>query len=230
MRILSRAAAVRCRARRDARVEETSLSTAAKQNVGRRPALRLRAPSREFFGRYALVFALAALIVVFSLLRPDTFFTSGNFQSILTTEAVLVILALGVILPLAAGEFDLSVAAVLGFSAGLLAHLTANLDWAIAPALLVTLAAALAIGAVNGLFVVRLGVNSFITTLGIGTVVGGLALAIFGAETIGGIPPSFTDPFRHELGGVQMPVFLALALAVAIWFFLEHTPSGRHLF
>jgi ribose transport system permease protein len=211
-------------------VEETSLSTAAKQTVGRRPALRLRAPSREFLGRYALVFALAALIVVFSLLRPDTFFTTGNFQSILTTEAVLVILALGVILPLAAGEFDLSVAAVLGFSAGLLAHLTANLHWAIAPALLVTLAAALAIGAVNGLFVVRFGVNSFITTLGIGTIVGGLALAIFGAETIGGIPSSFTSPFREKLFGLQVPVYLALALVVVIWFFLEHTPTGRHLF
>jgi ribose transport system permease protein len=211
-------------------VEETSLSTAAKQTVGRRPALRLRVPSREFFGRYALVFALAALIVVFSLLRPDTFFTSGNFQSILTTEAVLVILALGVILPLAAGEFDLSVAAVLGFSAGLLAHLTANLDWAIAPALLVTLAAALAIGAVNGLFVVRFGVNSFITTLGIGTIVGGLALAIFGAETIGGIPSGFTSPFREKLFGLQVPVYIALALVVVIWFFLEHTPAGRHLF
>jgi ribose transport system permease protein len=212
-------------------MEETSVSTAAPTRPRAGPsARRARLPGRAFLGRYALVFVLAALIVVFSVLRPDTFFTTGNFQSILTTEAVLVILALGVILPLAAGEFDLSVAAVLGFTAGLLAHFTADLHWAVLPALLVTLLAALAIGAVNGLFVVRFGVNSFITTLGIGTVVGGLALAIFGAETIGGIPPSFTDPFRKELFGIQTPVFLALGLALVIWFFLEHTPGGRHLF
>jgi ribose transport system permease protein len=212
-------------------MEETSAGTAAPSRpLTGSATTAFGVPGRAFFGRYALVFVLAALIVVFSLLRPDTFFTSGNFQSILTTEAVLVILALGVILPLAAGEFDLSVAAVLGFSAGLLAHLTAELDWAVLPALFVTLLAALAIGAVNALFVVKFGVNSFITTLGIGTVVGGIALAIFGAETIGGIPPSFTDPFREKIFGLQSPVFLALALAVVIWFFLEHTPSGRHLF
>jgi ribose transport system permease protein len=212
-------------------VEETSVRTrAANPALGASAKPGLRVPGRAFLGRYALVFVLAALIVVFSLLRPDTFFTTGNFQSILTTEAVLVILALGVILPLAAGEFDLSVAAVLGFTAGLLAHLTTDLGWSVVPALGLTLVAALAIGAVNGLFVVRFGVNSFITTLGIGTVVGGLALAIFGAETIGGIPTSFTNPFREELFGLQVPVYLALALALVIWFFLEHTPGGRHLF
>ncbi|MFL5838927.1 MAG: ABC transporter permease [Thermoleophilaceae bacterium] len=212
-------------------MEETSVRTrAANPALGASAKPGLRVPGRAFLGRYALVFVLAALIVVFSLLRPDTFFTTGNFQSILTTEAVLVILALGVILPLAAGEFDLSVAAVLGFTAGLLAHLTTDLGWSVVPALGLTLVAALAIGAVNGLFVVRFGVNSFITTLGIGTVVGGLALAIFGAETIGGIPTSFTNPFREELFGLQVPVYLALALALVIWFFLEHTPGGRHLF
>lgn len=212
-------------------MEETSVRTrAANPALGASAKPGLRVPGRAFLGRYALVFVLAALIVVFSLLRPDTFFTTGNFQSILTTEAVLVILALGVILPLAAGEFDLSVAAVLGFTAGLLAHLTTDLGWSVVPALGLTLVAALAIGAVNGLFVVRFGVNSFITTLGIGTVVGGLALAIFGAETIGGIPTSFTNPFREELFGLQVPVYLALVLALVIWFFLEHTPGGRHLF
>jgi ribose transport system permease protein len=185
---------------------------------------------RAFAGRYALVAALVALIVVFSILRPDTFFTTGNFQSILITESVLVILALGVILPLAAGEFDLSIAAVLGFSAGLMAHLTAETGWPVIAALAVTFVAALAVGVANGVFVVLLGVNSFITTLGVGTVVGGLAIAIFGAETIGGVPTSLTDPFRGELFGLDVPVYLAFGLAVVVWFFLEHTAAGRYLF
>lgn len=185
---------------------------------------------RLLLGRYAVVLTLLALIVAFSLLRPDTFFTAATFQSILVTEAVLVILALGVIIPLAAGEFDLSVAAVLGFSAGLLAHLTATLEWSIAAAIAVTLVASLMIGLINGFFVVILRVNSFITTLGMGTIVSGIALAIFGAETIGGIPAALTDPFRAEFLGLDAPVWLALALALALWFFLEHKPGGRHLF
>jgi ribose transport system permease protein len=183
-----------------------------------------------FVGRYAVVLALLALIVVFSILRPDTFFTTGNLQSILITESVLIILALGLLVPLASGEFDLSIASVLGFSAGLLAHLTANEEWAVLPALGVTFLAALLTGVINGLFVVRFGVNSFITTLGVGTVVGGLAIAIFTAETIGGIPSSFSDPFRVEALGLDMPVFLAFGLALAMWYFLQYTPTGRYVF
>jgi ribose transport system permease protein len=196
---------------------------------GPQPAAR-GARIGAFVGRYGVVVALLLLSVVFSLLRPDTFFTTGNFQSILNTESVLVILALGLIVPLASGEFDLSIAAVLGFSAGLLAHLTANEHWAVLPALGVTLLAALLTGVLNGVFVVYFGVNSFITTLGIGTIVGGLAIAIFTAETIGGIPSSFSDPFRVELLGLDMPVFLAFGLALVMWYFLQHTPTGRYVF
>lgn len=185
---------------------------------------------RSFLGRYAVVLALALLIVVFSALRPDTFFTDENFKSILITESVLVILALGVIVPLSAGEFDLSIAAVLGFSSGLFAHLTAQNDWSVLLALLVTFGAALTVGVVNAFFVVIIGVNSFITTLGVGTLLSGLGLAIFTAETIGGVPSSFSDPFREEILGVDTPVFLAVGLALAMWYFLEHTPTGRYLF
>jgi ribose transport system permease protein len=191
-----------------------------------------RSPSavRPLVGRYAVLIALAALVVVFSALRPDTFFTVDNFESILVTEAALLVLALGVIVPLAAGEFDLSIAPVLGLSAGLLAHLTAQAGWAVGPALAVTLLAALAVGLINALFVVGLGVNSFIATLGVGTVAGGIAIAIFGAETIAGLPDSFTDPLRTEIFGIDSAVFLAFALALALWYVFEHTPTGRYLF
>ena len=197
----------------------------------RRPRLNFDiGRARSFLGRYAVVLALGAFIALFSALRPDTFFTVDNFESILITESVLVIMALGLILPLGTGEFDLSVAAVLGFSAGLLAHLTAANDWPVLAALGVTLLAALAVGVVNAIFVVGIGVNSFITTLGVATVVSGLAIAIFGAETIAGIPSSFSDPLREEIFGVDTPVYLAFGLALVLWYFLEHTPTGRYVF
>jgi ribose transport system permease protein len=189
-----------------------------------------RFDTRGLVGRYAVVLALIAMIVGFSVLRPDTFFTRANFESILVTESVLVILALGVTIALAAGEFDLSIAAVVGFSAGLLAHLTSDVGWALAPALLCTFFAAATIGSLNGIFVVGFGVNSFITTLGMGTVVGGLALAIFGAETIGGLPADLTTTIRSEVFGIGISALFALLLAAALWYFLEHTPGGRHLF
>lgn len=185
---------------------------------------------RSFLGRYAIVLALVATVVLFSALRPDTFFTTGNFKTIVVTQSVLVVLALGVTIPLAAGEFDLSVPAVLGFTASLLAHLTAEAGWSPAPALLVCLLVALAVGLANAIFVVHFGVNSFITTLGSGTFVTGIATASVGATTIGGLPKALTDPARTQLLGLDLPVFYALAIAIVLWFVLEHTPPGRYLF
>ncbi len=191
---------------------------------------RHRIDLRGFAGRYAVVLALLLMVVVFSGLRPDTFFTTATLKSILVTQAVLVVLALGLTIALAAGEFDLSVASIVGFSAAFLAYLTAIKGWAVGPAVIMSFVAAVVIGVANATFVVVFGVNSFITTLGTGTLITGLATAITGATTIGNVPSAITTPAREQLLGVDLPVIYALVLVVALWYFLEHTPSGRYLF
>lgn len=185
---------------------------------------------RDLLARYAVVLVLGAMILVFSVLRPNTFFTADNFKSIAVTQSVLLVLALGVVIALAAGEFDLSVASVLGFTGGLLAHLTAVRGWSPGAAVLATFLAALTVGVANGIFVVRFGVNSFITTLGMATLVIGVATAIFGAVTIGGIPEAITDPVRTNVLGLGAPVFYAVGLAIVLWYVFEHTPLGRYVF
>lgn len=193
-------------------------------------ATRGRLDPRRVIGKYAVVFALIVIIVGFSVALPETFFTGANLKQVLLTQAVLVVLALGLAIALAAGEFDLSIAATVGFSASFLAYLTAVSGWAVGPALVVTFLAALAIGSVNALFVVKFGVNSFITTLGMASVIAGVATAITGSTTVGGISKTLTDPASASLFGIGLPVYFAFLLAVAVWYFLEHTASGRHLF
>src|SRR4051812_32836179 len=185
---------------------------------------------RELAGRYAVVGALLLLLVGFSLALPNTFATGANFKQILLTQGALVVLALGLVIVLAAGEFDLSIAAMVGFSASFLAYLTANAGWPVLLALLLTLAVAATVGAINALFVVRFGVSSFITTLGSASLITGLATAITGSTTIGNVPAAITDPATSRLFGIGLPVFYALALVVLVWFFLEQTPAGRNLF
>jgi ribose transport system permease protein len=63
-----------------------------------------------------------------------------------------------------------------------------------------------------------------------GSVVGGVALAIFGAETIGGLPQDLTTVVRAEVLGIGIAAIFAIALGAILWYFLEHTPGGRHLF
>lgn len=202
---------------------------AAPEPTQRRPVLTFWAV-REQLGRYAVVVVLGLMILVFSILRPETFFSVDNFKSIAVTQSVLLVLALGVMVALAAGEFDLSVSAVLGFTGGLLAYLTGIQGWSSGTAVAVTFLGALAVGVANGIFVVGFGVNSFITTLGTATLVIGIATAIFGAITIGGVPEEISDPVRADVLGLGAPFIYALALTVVLWYVLEHTPSGRYLF
>jgi ribose transport system permease protein len=176
------------------------------------------------------VLVLIALIVGFSIGEPTTFATAANFKTIANTQAVLVMIALGVTVALAAGEFDLSVGSVTGFSGAVLAYLTSTHHWSSAAALVLTFAAVAVIGLLNALFVVHFRVNSLITTLGMGTFIGGIAVAIAGNTTIGNLPSAVTTPIGKSIDGVQAPVFLALGLVVVLWYVLEHTPLGRHLF
>jgi ribose transport system permease protein len=116
-------------------------------------------------------------LVVFSLLAPNTFPTVSNFQNILSSQAIFMIVTLGLTLPVLAGEFDVSVANTLGFTTVLIGYLTVLKEWPFVPALIVCILAGTLVGAVNAVLVVGLGINSFIATIGTGTVLMGFARA-----------------------------------------------------
>lgn len=185
---------------------------------------------RGILARYALVFSLFALVILFSVFGPSTFATTTMFISIASTVAVLLILSLGLLLPLAAGDFDLSVAATLGISSGVLAICLSNFGLPLALAIAVTILVAVLIGAVNGFLVVGLGINAFIATLGIGTVLGGLTLAILDSQTLFVNSAPLQDLTRTKLLGLPLPVFYSFALAALVWYVLAHTPAGRYVY
>ena len=124
----------------------------------------------------ALPAAWLAVIALFGALEPDTFLTSANLQSILGSQAVLVVVTLGLLFPLSAGDYDLSVASTLTFAAMIVALLNARHGWPVAPAIVVALAAGLLVGAVNGALVTLLELESLVVTLGTGTFVSGVTL------------------------------------------------------
>lgn len=186
--------------------------------------------SQSLLYRYAVVLVFVVMIVVFSVLLPDTFFTSGNFQTIVNSQAVLLLLALALTLPLSVGEFDLSVASMLGFGATLLAYLYGTWHWPLGAAVVAVLAVGAFVGLVNGLFIVRFGVNAFITTLGTGTVLTGLTLAVSGGQILTGVPDGVTNFAAGELFDLTWPAYVALGFSVVLWYVYEHTPVGRYLF
>lgn len=179
-------------------------------------------------GSLAVPAALVLMIVLFSVLRPDTFGTMANLQSTITTQAVLVTLVSGLTIVCAVGEFDLSCAAVIGLSASIVAHLSTS-GTPVVVAVAVAMAASLLVGVLNALLVVGVGVNSFITTLGMGTIVTGVALGAIGPTTIGGLPRSLQLFGQSLLLGVGVPFYCALGLVAALWYVTQRTPTGRHI-
>ena len=181
---------------------------------------------------YGLVIITVLVLVVFSALLPSTYFTVLNFEVIGTNQAPTLILALAILLPLITGEFDLSVAANFGFCELLVCGLIINqhLSWVLA--LIVTVAVGALIGVVNGLLVVVFRVNSFIATLAMTTVLGGLTTWYSGGQIISGNFPSafLTMGNKQVFGSLSIFVVYALAIALVVWTGLTFLPSGRHMY
>ena len=148
--------------------------------------------------RYGLVVLWGVSVAIFSLLAPATFPTIANFSTIFGTQAVLLVLALGLLISLSVGEFDLSVAATMGFATVLVALLSAQDHWPLPVAIVATIAVGLVIGGVNALLVVRGGISSFVVTLGTGTLLTGLGYGMSNSETIGGVPSALVTATNKQ--------------------------------
>lgn len=190
---------------------------------------RVRTAMGDFAYRYALVVVWVGVAVLFSILRPSTFATSSNIKTIFASQSVLLILALAVMLPLIVGEFDLSIAATLGFSSILVAVLNVNDGWPIWAAVIVALLIGPMIGFINGLFVVIIGVDALIATLGVGTFIGGIGFAISNYATIPNIDRGLVSVTSEDLGGLPYSFYYGIALGAVLWYVSRYTPLGRHM-
>lgn len=210
------------------RKEQRAVSASASASSPAAAAPRVLRLPDSFFERYAVVFVLVALVVVFSILKPDTFFTLGNLRAVLTTQAALLIMAVTLTVSLATNEFDLSIGGVASLSAVMVAKVGAA-HGAVA-GFLAALAVCVVVAAVHSVAIVLFRANSFIVTLAMGTVTVGVAEGVSGSTTLGGVPTGIVDAMSKTFLGVGLPFWYAVILAVAIWAFLEHTPTGRYVF
>jgi len=193
-------------------------------NPGRRRRINLG------LDRFSGLYVLAALIAIFGLWIPDLFLTTSNLRSIAGDQAVTAILAFGLIIPLAAGVFDLSIAGTMGFSAVVVMWSQHHGYNAALGAALAILAGSL-IGALNGFVVVRLHVDSFIATLGMGSILAAGAYWVTnGQQIVTGISPTFIEFGTKQWFDIPAPVFYMAVLGLLLWFFLEFRPAGRYLY
>ena len=202
-------------------------------------ARRRAAPPRVGVGRrvselvavYGLAVVFVLVMVVFGLLRPTTFFSSININTILVGQSVTAMLALAEMVPLATKQFDLSVGFHLGMAQVLIIGLQVNenLPWPVAA--LAVMAAALLVGAINGLLVTRFRIDSFIATMGVGTLLYGVSNWYSGGAQIVGM--NLSDSFinlSEIVWHIPLPALYVLVAAVVLWIVTERLPVGRSLY
>lgn len=185
---------------------------------------------RNLLVSLAVPLALALLVVAFSVLKPATFFTIGNVQTVLTGQAVLLVLALCLTVVLAAGDLDLSIGGVVGFSGVFFGYLTAlhHMPWG--AALLLTFVVGVIIGLANAVLIVGLGVNSLITTLAMGTLLDGVSSAVSKSETIGNLPQGILSVVNSKFLGIGLGFWYGIIVLAAIAYALRYTRGGRFVY
>lgn len=179
---------------------------------------------------HGLLLLSVVLFVSFSLLRPDTFPTAFNIRSMASENAIVVMVALAETIVVTANQFDLSVGYGIGLAQILAIGLQTeqHLPWPVA--VLVVLGIGLTIGLINGLLVTRAHIDSFIATLGVGTVLYGLSeWYTKGAQVIGNLPSGFSALSGTVLG-VPAPAIYVVVIGIALWLVFEYMPLGRYLY
>lgn len=198
----------------------------------RRGAEGLIPDGRSLFGtggpqRFALLGILALILVLCLIFIPE-FRSWRLIASMINSQSIILLLALVATIVLRTGGFDLSISQTMVGSAALTIVLVkADVPLAAAVPLAVLLGAA--VGALNGFLVVRIGVDSFVTTLGSYSALAGFAYLVTNSSIVAGVPDELVNAVRSEVLGIPLVTWYAWLLALALWFVYQCTPLGRYM-
>jgi ribose transport system permease protein len=180
--------------------------------------------------RVALLAVWVLLIAFFGALMPKSFLSWGNFGILFASYAPAAMLALAIIVPLTAGDYDLSVGATLTLSSCIIGVLNVWAGLPIALVLVLALAGGLVVGAVNALFIIFFRIPSLVVTLGTTSLMTGFVQWMTDSSTIGGIDNALVMAVvGHRLLGVPLAFYYALVAGVCMWYVFDYTPLGRRL-
>jgi len=175
-----------------------------------------------------VAFLLVALGIVFSIFAHG-FATLSNLLNIGIQSSTLLLLALPMTFIIMTEGLDLSMGAVLGLTGVILASVLVAGNSLIA-AFGAALGVGLAFGIANGLFVVKLGLPPFVTTLGTLGIAQGMALVLTGGESVAGIGPALPKLYASKWAGIPFSILVALSMYAVFHFLLYYTRFGNYVF
>lgn len=185
---------------------------------------------KKILSKYGTIIGLFIIIVIFSILKPGVFPSFRNWNNILEQISLLSIIATGATVVMVIGEFDLSIASVASFAGIMTAGLLVE-GYSMYFVIPVVLMLGFIFGLINGFFVSKLNILSFITTLSSGTFLGGITFWYSGGTIIfSGIPDQFLVWGQGELIGIPMVIWIMIAIFIIFWYLFNQTMLGRHLY
>jgi len=207
-------------------IKDQGVVPAVKDEVSVAPPSTGNGPRRQLPEAFALVVVLGALVIFFTVTSP-VFFTTNNMLNMLTSIAVIGIMAVPGTILLVAGQVDLSVASAAAMCGMVTATLAESLG--LGMGIFIGLAVGLLVGIINGFFVTVIGVNSLIVTLaglatffGIGQLIGdGQTVLVQGFRDLG-----TSRPFLN----IPMPVIIFVLALIAGFIVLKYTVFGRQVY
>jgi ribose transport system permease protein len=178
---------------------------------------------------YTLGIMLVIICGVASIVFPSTFPTFDNFSQIFLNLSIDTIVAVGMMLLLISGAFDLSVGSVVAFTGCLTAYMMYFLDVPVSAAITIGMMGAILIGLINGYLIAYIGINPLIQTLAMMGIVRGGALMVSGAG-IQNLPYWFNAIGQSKLLGIQMPIWYMLIVVGAFTFLVNKTIFFRRYY
>lgn len=194
------------------------------------PSRRRRIRTTLSFKNISAIYIFVVLFAAFAVWIPGTFLTWSNWRSLVSDQSITCLVSVALVIPIAAGVVDLAIGAEVGLGAIVAAWLLANEHLSIPLAIGVTLAAGAVVGVAVWVLVVRAHINAFIATLGLSSVLLAVIDWISGSQQILNLGNPFAALANNQLLGLTYPVFITLVVAVLVWYVLDRTPAGRHVY
>lgn len=182
------------------------------------------------FLRDNITYVIFGLVTFYFVFAAPSFATIGAAAAILRITAIVSIMAVGMTFVIISAEIDLSVGSMVSLS-GMIGALLLQAGFGWIPAVLITLLFGAAVGMFSGLLVTWLRIPSFLVTLGMLSVLSGVALTITDTRPISIVSNGFTETlWDGSLFGIPAPIVWTIIVAIVGFYVLHLTPLGKRVF
>lgn len=187
---------------------------------------------KKFIGEYSILFVMLLMIIVMTILKPDSFMTRNNILNVLRQISITGVIALGTAFPIIAGGIDVSGGSVVALSAVITGSMlsSAGFGLPVGTGIVIGLVVGLLCGIFSGIMTGYGNVPPFITTLAVQLAARGIAQLYTNGKPVTNFPKSFLYLGGGSFIGIPVPILIFALMAVITYIILQKTKFGSYTY